>query len=103
MSFDDYLSKLFNVDYDDMIRRKIEITEWKLGIYNPYSQIDYVDFEDNPHYIGWYTLLDCQRRLYRALQRFGKPTFTAICFKFERQLEERARFEKLNSLLKSKN
>ena len=83
MSFDDYLSKLFNIDYDDMIRRKIEITEWKLGIYNPYSQIDYVDFEDNPHYIGWYTRLGCQRRLYQALRRFGKPTFTAICFKHE--------------------
>lgn len=78
MSFDDYL---YNIDYYIIVRRKIEIAEWKLGIYNPYSTIDYVDFEDNPHYVGWYTELQFQKRLYQALQRFGKPTFTAICAK----------------------
>lgn len=60
-------------------RRRIEIAEWKLGIYNPYSTIDYVDFEDNPHYVGWYTELTFFERLYHVPQRFGKPTFTAIC------------------------
>lgn len=85
MSFDDYLYlyKMLNVDYYCMIQRKIEIAEWKLGIYNPYTTIDYVDFEDNPHYVGWYTELQFQRRLYQALQRFGKPTFTAICAKHD--------------------
>ena len=83
MSFDNYLSELFNIDYNNVIQRKIEISEWKLGIYNPYGKIDYVDFEDNPHYVGWYTELQFQRRLYQALRRFGKPTFTAICAKYD--------------------
>jgi hypothetical protein len=83
MSFDDYLYKLFNADYYYMIHRKIEIAEWKLGIYNPYSTIDYVDFEDNPHYIGWYTQITDRIRVYNAARRLGKPTFSKICFEYD--------------------
>jgi len=83
MSFDNYLYKLFNVDYYCMIRRKIEIAEWKLGIYNPYSTISHVDFEDNPYYFTWYSNIIDRIRIYQAAQRPGKPTFTAICFKHE--------------------
>ena len=75
----DYWFNLVSVEHYCMIQRKIEIAEWKLGIYNPYSTIDYVDFEDNPHYVGWYTELTFFERLYQAPQRFDKPTFTAIC------------------------
>lgn len=81
MSFDDYLYKLFNVDYYCMIRRKIEIAEWKLGIYNPYSTIDYVDFEDNPYYFTWYSNIIDRIIAYKAGLRLGKPTFTSISFK----------------------
>lgn len=83
MSFDDYLLDFVSIKHYEIVQRKIEIAEWKLGIYNPYTTIDYVDFEDNPHYIGWYTELQFQRRLYQALQRFGKPTFTEICAKHD--------------------
>ena len=83
MSFDDYLYKMLNVDYYCMIQRKIEIAEWKLGIYNPYSTIDYVDFEDNPHYFTWYSQIIDRIRIYQAAQRLGKPTFTAICAKHD--------------------
>lgn len=81
MSFDDYLYELFNVDYHYMIQRKIEIAEWKLGIYNPYSQIDYVDFEDNPHYFLWFNQIDKRIKAYNAARRLGKPTFSEIYFK----------------------
>ena len=83
MSFDDYLHKLFNVDYYYMIQRKIEIAEWKLGIYNPYTTIDYVDFEDNPHYFLWFNQIDDRIRAYNAAQRLGKPTFSKICFEYD--------------------
>ena len=75
----DYWFNLVSAEHYYSIQRRIEIAEWKLGIYNPYSTIDYVDFEDNPHYVGWYTELTFFERLYQAPQRFGKPTFTAIC------------------------
>lgn len=83
MSFDDYLYKLFNVDCYFTIRRKIEIAEWKLGIYNPYSTISYVDFEDNPYYFTWYSKIIDRIMAYKAGLRLGKPTFTAICFKHD--------------------
>ena len=79
----DYRFNLVSVEHYCIVQRKIEIAEWKLGIYNPYSTIDYVDFEDNPHYVGWYTELQFQRRLYQTLQRFGKTTFAAICYKHD--------------------
>ena len=82
-SLGDYWFNLVSVEHYCIVQRKIEIAEWKLGIYNPYTTIDYVDFEDNPHYIGWYNELQFQRRLYQALQRFGKPTFTVICAKHD--------------------
>ena len=83
MSYDDYLLEFVSIKHHEIAQRKIEIAEWKLGIYNPYSNIDYVDFEDNPHYIGWYTELQFQRRLYQAPQRLSRPTFTAICAKHD--------------------
>ena len=83
MGYDDYLLEFVSIKHYEIAQRKIEIAEWKLGIYNPYTTIDYVDFEDNPHYVGWYAELQFQRRLYQAPQRFGKPTFTAICAKHD--------------------
>lgn len=73
-------------DYLDN-KRRIEIAEWKLGIYNPDSQIDYVDFEDNPHYIGWYDSKQYRKRLYQALCRTGKTNITKAAI--ERELKKR--------------
>lgn len=81
MSYDDYLLEFVRIKHYEMEQRLIEIAEWKLGIYNPYTTIDYVDFEDNPHYIGWYSQIIDRIRIYQAAQRLGKPTFSAICFK----------------------
>ena len=74
-----YSFKFFNdtCDYIDN-RIRIEIAEWKLGIHNPDSLIDYVDFENNPHYKGWsYYDIIYKGELYRkALIRPGKSNIT---------------------------
>lgn len=85
-----YSFKFFNdtCDYIDN-KRRIEITEFKLGIHNPYSNIDYVDFEDNPHYKGWkFFDLMYKGELYRkALIRTGKTNITKAAI--ERELKKR--------------
>ena len=76
---DEYSLKFFNdtCDYVDT-KRKIEITEFKLGIYNPNSSIVDIDVVDNPTYRNWeiYDLI-YKGELYRkALIRPGKTNIT---------------------------
>lgn len=76
-----YSFKFFNdtCDYIDT-KRKIEITEFKLGIHNPDSSITDVDMMDNPTYRDWgfYNLI-YKGELYRkALIRLGKTNITKV-------------------------
>ena len=85
-----YSFKFFNDTYDYIDnKRRIEIIEWKLGIHNPDSDIDYVDFLDNPHYKGWkfYDIV-YKGELYRkALIRTGKTNITKAVI--ERDIKNR--------------
>ena len=74
----DYLFRITGLLHYKIVQRKIEIAEFKLGIHNPYSEIAYVDLEDNPIYRDWefYDLI-YKGELYRkALIRAGKTNIT---------------------------
>ena len=74
-----YSFKFFNdtCDYIDN-KRRIEITEFKLGIHNPDNPIADVDMLDNPTYKEWryYDIIDEGELYRRALIRLGKTNIT---------------------------
>ena len=75
---DDYIFRITGLSDYISTQRKIEIAEYKLGINNPYSEIAYVDLEDNPIYRDW-KIRDIiyKGELYRkVLIRPGKTNIT---------------------------
>ena len=74
----DYIFRITGLSDYISTQRKIEITEFKLGIHNPDSPIADVDMLDNPTYKDWefYDLI-YKGELYRkALIRPGKTNIT---------------------------
>lgn len=66
------------MDRNYQVERRIEITEFKLGIYNPDNPIADVDMMDNPTYKEWkyYDIIHKGELYRRALIRPGKSIMT---------------------------
>lgn len=74
----DYLFRITDLLHYKAVQRKIEITEFKLGIYNPDNPIADVDMLDNPTYKEWkyYDVIHKGELYRRALIRPGKSIMT---------------------------
>ena len=77
---DDYIFKITGLSDYISTQRKIEITEFKLGIHNPYSSIADVDMLDNPTYKEWkyYDIIHKGELYCKALIRPGKTNMTRV-------------------------
>ena len=69
---------LFNIDIDYECYRRIKIAEFKLGIYDPESNIVDVDFMDNPIYSGLYDIVHKGELIGHVFRRTGKTNMSKI-------------------------
>jgi hypothetical protein len=77
---DDYVFKITGLSDYISTQKKIEIAEFKLGIYNPDSSIADVDMLDNPTYKEWkhYDMIYKGQLYRRVLIRPGKTNITRV-------------------------